>query len=160
MDPCKWSPGVCHIGIAITNMPKLFLHCKDCLFFQKILFSTTCWVLKEWPCNIHTICQKTLWKLVSRPWGLSHSIMIEKIGQILFFTGKIAFFRKFCLQQPLRCYRTDVVTSTEMVRVLFGPLKNVPWGLSHSILGEKIGKILFLREDCLFFQKVVFSTTS
>ena len=42
VDPCKSSPKVCHIGIARTNMPKAFLHWKDCLFFQKFFFTTTC----------------------------------------------------------------------------------------------------------------------
>ena len=34
------------------------------------------------------------WTIIC-PWVLSHSIMPEKIGQSLFFTGHVAFFQKF-----------------------------------------------------------------
>ena len=96
------------------------------------------------------------------PWGRSHSIMPEKIGQNLFFTGKTAFFfQSLCLKQPFRCYRIDLLTSTVIVGKPCRPLYFVHWGLSHSIMPEKVGQILFFTgKFAFFFRKIVFSTTS
>ena len=38
------------------NWPKTFPHWKTCLFFKKILFSTTSQVLKKWSYNFHSNC--------------------------------------------------------------------------------------------------------
>ena len=88
--------------------------------------------------------------------------MREKTGQKLFFTGKNAiFFENLCFQQPLRFYRNDLVTSTVIVKSPCGPLWIIPWGVSHSIIGEQLGhKLFFTGKFAFFFQKIVFSTTS
>ena len=43
------------------NRRKSFLHWKDCLFFQKFMFSAISWVLKKWSYNFNINCQVTLW---------------------------------------------------------------------------------------------------
>ena len=81
----------------------------------------------------------------------------KKIGQILFFTGKFAFFfKKLCFQQLLRCYRINTVTSTVNVKIPCEPSYIVPWGLSHSIMREKTGQKLFSLESLPFFKKLCF----
>ena len=44
---------------------KSFLHWKDCLFLQKLMFSATSWVVKKWSYNFNVNCQVTLWTLIS-----------------------------------------------------------------------------------------------
>ena len=58
---------------------------------------------------------------------LLYSIIPDKIGQKLFLTGKIAFLSKnLCFQQPLTCYKSDLVTSTVIVKIPCGPYINRP----------------------------------
>ena len=61
------------------------------------------------------------------------------------------FFQIFCFQQPLRCYRHDLLPSKATVTSPRGPLKTVPWGLSHLIMREKIGQNIFLNGKNAFF---------
>ena len=70
------------------------------------------------------------------------------------------FFRSICIQQPLRCYRNDLVNSTVIVRIPCGLLLIVTWGLSHSIERGKIGQNLFSTGKNAFFSKHLLSTTS
>ena len=91
---------------------------------------------------------------------MSQSILPEKRVQKLFFTGKFAFFQKFVFQQPLRCYRNDLVTCTVFGRTPCRPLQIVPWGFLQSILWKKGPKVFYLLENLPFFQKFVSSTTS
>ena len=73
------------------------------------------------------------------PWGLWHSIIREKIGHNIFFTGKIAFlFKNSCFQQPLRSWKNSLIGSTVFVRIACGPLKFVPWCLSYSKIRENL----------------------
>ena len=89
---------------------------------------------------------------------MSNSIRREKIGQKLFFTGKSAFFFQifFVFKHPLRCYRNDLVTSTVVVKLPFGPLKTVLRGLSYSIMREKRRQNLFFARKSLFFENICF----
>ena len=74
--------------------------------------------------------------------------------QYSFYHLKIAlFFKNLCFQQPLRCYRNDLITSAVIVRIPFGPLQIVPWGVSHSIIREKRGQNLFFSGKFAFFFK-------
>ena len=89
------------------------------------------------------------------PWGLSHSNIRLKSGQEVFLTGKFAFFfqKKLCFQQPLICWRNDPIPSTVIVRLSFGPLKTVPWGLSNSNIREKTAQFFSSLEGFPFFFK-------
>ena len=78
----------------------------------------------------------------------------------LFFTGQVAFFFKsLCFQQPIS-HRNDLITSTVKIKLLFGPLQIVPWGLSQSITGEKKkGNFFSSRkrlQGCLFSKNLCF----
>ena len=75
-----------------------------------------------------------------------------------FLHWKGCFFSKnLCFQQPLRCYRNDLIYYTVIVRVPFGPLQCVAWGLSHSILRENIGhSTFFTRIIAFLFENLCF----
>ena len=110
---------------AISEKPgsKSSLRWKDCLFFQKFVFTTTCWVLKKWSCNFHRNCQKTLWTLINCPLRLATLDNARKNTPKCFIYWKCCvFFKIFCFQQPLRCYRNDLVTSAANVIKPCGPL--------------------------------------
>ena len=115
-------------------------------------------MLQKWSNNFHKNCRNTFWSLTNCPLSFVTFDYTRKKGQNFFFTGKIALFSKLCVfQQLLRCYRSDVITSTVLVQITFGPLKNVPGGLSHSIIRQKGPKSFFHWKVCLFFQKLVFN---
>ena len=63
------------------------------------------------------------------------------------------FFKNFCFQQPLRCYRNNLVTSKKFVRDFCGPLQIVAWGSSHSIMRERIGQNLFFAGRLPYFSE-------
>ena len=94
------------------------------------------------------------WPFQTVPWGLLHSLMREKKAKNISSLERLPFFKKFCFQQPPRCYRTDLVTSTVIAKKPWEPLRMVPWGLSHSIIGEKIGQNLFFTGKTGFFFKI------
>ena len=115
-------------------------------------------MLQKWSKNLHKNCRNTFWTLTNCPVRFVTLDYSREKGQNFFFTGKIAFFFKtLCFPTTSWCYRSDVITSTVIVRILFGPLQNVPWGLSHSIIREKGPKSFFHCKVCLFFQKFVFN---
>ena len=77
----------------------------------------------------------------------------KKQAKIFSSLESFLFFQNLCFQQPLRCYRNDLVTSTVIVKIPCGFLWIVPWGLSDSIKREKIGQKLFLSWKFAFFSK-------
>ena len=85
----------------------------------------------------------------------------RKNGPQKFFHWKVCiFFKNFGFQQPLRCYRKGLKTSTLVVKIRCGPLKIALWDFSHSILREKNRpKSLLHWKFSLFFQKFSFSLT-
>ena len=146
---------------APKNWPKSFLHWQVCLFFfSKISF----WPQQPLRCcrndpkssAAHSICQNTLWIRVMR------SLRFVTLGNARRNRPKsfphwkeCIFFEKLCFQQPLRCYRIDLVTSTVIVRSPFGLLWIIYWGLPHSMNREKIQqKLFFTGRFCLFFSKI------
>ena len=138
--------------------PKQFLTGKIAFFSKVWVFQQ---LLRCYRSDLRT-CTKIVGILFGPlqivPWGLSHSIIREKMAKTFFSLERLLFFSKLCVfQQLLRCYRSDVITSTVIVRIPFGPLQNVPWGLSHSIIREKGPKSFFHWKVCLFFQKFVFN---
>ena len=104
--------------------------------------------------NFHSNCQESLWTLTKCHFGLCHTRESEKKKVKIFSSLEtLPFFQNFFFQQPLRCYRNDLLTSTVIVRILFGPLWIVTWGLSHSIKREKLGQNLFFTGKVAFFFK-------
>ena len=137
-----WTLINCSVGFgtldnARKHRSNFFLHWKVCLFFKKLCLQQplscyrndllTSTVIARIPCGPLKIIR----------WCVSHSIFWEKIGKNFFFTGKFAFSKIFCFQQPLRCYRNYLLTSTVNARIPCGPFKTIRWGLSHSIIWEK-----------------------
>ena len=150
--------GLSHSGLREKTGQKLFFTGKFAFFFQSLCFQQP---LRFYSNDLVTSTVNVrspsgpLWII---PWGRSHSIMPEKIGQNLFFTGKIAFFfQSLCFQHPFRFYRNDLVTSTVIVKSPCGPLWIIPWGVSHSIIGEQLGhKLFFTGKFAFFFKKLCF----
>ena len=100
-----------------------FVHWKGCLFFKKLCFQPAFRCCRNDLVTVTVIVKIPCGPLQTISWGFSHSIMREEIGQNLFFTRKTAFFLKnLCFQQPLRCYRNGLVTSTVFFRIPCGPL--------------------------------------
>ena len=125
-------------------------------FFSKTCVYNNLLVLQKWSCIFHTKCQNTLWTLVNCPLRFATLDNARKKTPKSFIYWKFCvFFKIFCFQQPLRCYRNGLVTSTVFVKKIRRPFWIVPWGLSHSILREKIGQKLFLAgKIALFFKNL------
>ena len=63
----------------------------------------------------------------------------RKVGQLIFLHWKyFLFFKTFCFQQSLRFKRKALITSTVVVKLPAGTVKIVHWGLSLSIIREKV----------------------
>ena len=70
--------------------PKSFLHWKDCLFLKNCVFNN---LLGPEKCSyeIHSKCQNTLWTFIKCFLSFFMLDNTGKIGQTIFFTGKVAF---------------------------------------------------------------------
>ena len=138
-------------------MPKLCFIAKFA-FFSFFVFSTTFYVLQKWSCNFNSNCQNTLRTFISCSLRFVTLEKAIKVGQSLFFTGKIAFFSQIlCFQRPRRCYRKDLVSSVVTVKLPFRFLLIVPCGLSHSIMPGKQGPNLFFTgKNAFFFKNLCF----
>ena len=67
---------------------------------------------------------------------------------------RLPFLSKlYVFQQLLRCYRSDLITSTKIVGIPFGALQPVPWVFSPSVIREKKAKTFFSLERLPFFSK-------
>ena len=92
-------------------------------FFKKFVFPSTSWVLKKWSYDFHSKCHFTLWNLISRSiLFVMSDIARKKRPKSFLLWNYYLFLQKFCFQQPLRCYRNGLATSTVIVRIPFGPL--------------------------------------
>ena len=57
---------------------------------------------------------------------ICHVQYYEKKRTIIFGLERLPFFFKIlCFQQPHRCYRNDLITSTVLEKLQFGPLQSV-----------------------------------
>ena len=161
-----WTPINCHLRFvtlnrARKNRPKSFLHWKECFFFQSIYYQQPLSFYRNDLVNSPVIV-----KILSDPfnlplWSVTLDNARKKKGQNIFFTGQVDFFFKnLCFQQPIS-HRNDLITSTVKVKLRFGPLQVVPWGLSQSITGEKKKPTFFSSIERLpFFKKFVFPSSS
>ena len=146
------------LDTAKTIGQNFFFTRKIAFFFQNFVFSTTCLVLQKWSCNLNCIWQNTLWTLKYCTLRFVTLDSVRKNTPKSFIYWKLCvFFKNFCFQQPLRCFRNDLVTSAAIVKIPCGPFQSVPWGLSLSVLPEKIGqnlfstgKFAFSSENCVY----------
>ena len=135
--------------------PKSFLHRKDCLFLSKV-----CVFQQPLRCYRSDLITSTV--NVGIPFGplqivdeVCHNRLYEKEKAKIISYWKDCFFSKICdFQQPLRCYRSDLITSTKVVGIPFGALQTVPWVLSPSIIREKKAKTFFSLERLPFLTKL------
>ena len=113
-------------------------------------------MIQKWSNNFHSNCRNTFWTLTNCPLSFVTFDYTRKKRPELFFHWKdCLFLSKVCVfQQPLRCYRSEQITSTVVVRIPFGPLQIFPWGLSDSIIREKQGQNNFFLERLPFFSKL------
>ena len=87
-------------------------------------------------------------------WRLSCSIMREKVGQNLFFTGNVVFLSNFfCFQQAMSV-RNDLITSSISARIPCGTIYVVSWHFSYSIIREKNARIFFSQESLPLLSKI------
>ena len=101
----------------------LFSTGKIAFFFKFLGFQQPLRCIEmKWSCNLHSLCQNTCGPTKTVPWGLSHSIRRERRSKSFLYWEDCHFFKYFCFQQPLRCYRIDLVTSTVIVRLPCWPL--------------------------------------
>ena len=146
---------VCHTRLYEKGQ-NLFFTGKFAFFFSKNCFQQPLRFFKIWSYYFRSETQITSWilkKCCLRFVILDNSIIGEKEAKIFFSLEKLPFFSKFCVfKQPLRCHRIDLISSTVIVGLSFGPLPIVFWGLSHSIILEKTGQI-FVTEQKAFFEK-------
>ena len=131
------------LDILGENRPKPFPHWKVCLFFEKFCFQQLLWCYRIIPVTSTVVVKIPCGPSEIVPWGLSHSIIREKIEQKLFSLESLPFFKKLCFQQPRRCNRIIPLTSKIFVDIASGYSKFGPWGLSHSRKREKTGQKLF-----------------
>ena len=140
------------------NRPQHFFYWKVCLFFKNFCFQQPLRSYKNAPINSTVIVRIPSGPFKSVPGGFFYSTTLESCSINFFhWINWLFFWKKLCSQQFHKCYRDDLITSTVIVRKPFGPLQFVPWGLSHSIKGEKQAKIFCHRKKS-FFWKVWFST--
>ena len=86
-------------------------------FFRKIVFSTISQVLQKWSYLFHSSCQNTLWTLITLFPRFDILDNTRKLLPKILFTGKFAFFPgNLYFQQPVRCYRNYLLTSTVAVK--------------------------------------------
>ena len=117
---------------------KFFFTGVIAFFFKNLCFQQAFRCYRIYPITSTVKVRKPFGPFKNVLWGFLHSIVWEKMGHKIFFTGVIAFFFKnLCFQQAFRCYRIYPITSTVKIRKSFGPFKNVPWILSHPIVREK-----------------------
>ena len=148
------------LDIKWKNRPKSFVHWKVCFFFQKTLFSTTSFVLKNWSYNDQSNCHTTLWTLTKCALRFVTLYSTSENRPKLFLHCKNCLYLKsLCFQQPLKHWRNDIIPSLTIVRLPSSLLETIPWGLSHSIIGGRIGQnLLFTGKFAFFSKKIVIST--
>ena len=158
VDPRKVFLDLCFVRSNEKNCPKPFLHWKDCLSFQKILFSTTSQVLKKRSLFFHSKCQTSFWTNRNCPLRfVKLEDTMKNWPEIFPHWKNCVFFKKLCFQQPLKSWSNDLSFSTVFVTLASELVETVPWLLSHSIIaggiGQKLfftGKFAFLSKNCVF----------
>ena len=115
-------------------------------------------MLQKWFCNLHCIWQKTLWTLINCTlWFVTLDNARKNTPKAFIYWKICVFFKNFCFQHPLRCYKSDLLTSTAIVRIPCRPLEYVPCALTHSILRKNKGQIfLYTGKLASFFENLCF----
>ena len=81
----------------LRKMGQTHLFTGKVTFFQKFVFSATSQVLKIDLITSTLYAKISFWLLWIVLWGLSNSTIRKNMGQIQFFTEKVAAFRKICV---------------------------------------------------------------
>ena len=93
--PLNFSPGFVTLDKTSEKQVQIFFHWNGSLiFFQKVAFSATSWVLKKWSYNLRHNCQRTLWSLTKCYSMSAINGIIRKNGPKTFFFGTIALHLK------------------------------------------------------------------
>ena len=113
-------------------------------------------MLQNWSCDFHSNCQNTFWTFIKRSLRF-FTIDNRRKKKAKFFSSlkRLLFFQIICFQQPLRCYRNDLVTSPVIVRRLLD--YNLPPSFVPLDNARKKRPKSFLHwAGCLFFKKLCF----
>ena len=103
---------------------------------------------------------ENFWTIVC-PWVLSHSIMPEKIGQSLFFTGQVAFFfQKFMFSTTCFPQNWSYYFHSNCHITLWTFIKFSLTFFTFDNTRKARPNYFFHWKVCLFLQKLVFSTDS
>ena len=154
----KLFPDVCHTLYYERDRSIKFLHRKNCLLSQKLVFSTTSEVLKNWSYNMHNDCQKTLCSL---KYCCLRSAILGNTRQNrpIFLIGLIAVLLKKRLYRPLSSLKIDLKTCTKNTKTLWTPVKCSLRIVIVDDMRKGHPKVFFTGKKA-FLKQVVFSTTS
>ena len=148
---------ICHVRYYEKKWVTKFFTGK-CHFLQKCVFSTTSMCYRSDLTTSTVFVRIPFRHLHIVPWGVSHSITREEIGQNLFFTGKVAFFSSKI------CVFNNLLGPIELILFLPQQMPEHLVALINSFLRffytryyEKKESINFFHwKDCLFFKNVCF----
>ena len=117
-------------------------------------------MLQKWSCNFHSKCENSIWTPINCHLRFVTLDRSRKYRPKPFLQwNECSFFQNICFQQPLRCYRNDLVISPVIVRKLLD--YSLPLSFVTLDNARKNRPKSFLHwSGCLFFfQKFMFSTT-
>ena len=143
------------------NRRKSFLHWKDCLFLQKIMFSANSWVLKKWSFKFNINCHFILWTLIS---------CFRKF--VMYFNTRRSRPKSFHLKDCLFLQKF-IFSATSWVMKIFSYNFNINCQVTlWNLISCSLTFIMFYKtrrnrrksflhvKGCLFLQKFMFSATS
>ena len=136
--------------------PQFFPHWKNCLLFQRIVFSTTSQVLKKRAYNFHSKCQKFLWTIITcSRWFVTNDKTMkgQPKSSVTMRTANFLFWKSSC-NRPVRSQRKNFISCKIIVKHTLWTLKK---GFLIFVMLDKVKKSRpksFVHwKDCLFFTK-------
>ena len=150
VEQTLWTLNNCFLDFVIFDKrrktrPKSFLHWKDCLLFQKVVFSTTSWVLKKCPHNDHSFCQNTSWTLTNCPMRFANFVNTRTKGPYFFPHWKdCLFFKKIVFSTTSQAlkksynFHSQCQKSCRHIKTVSGELWQLitRWKLSQKLLSQ------------------------
>ena len=85
---------LCHVRYYEKKHDIIFFP-ENFVFFQKLVFSTTSYLLQKWYCNFHSKCQNTCFTLTNSLLRFVKLDIANEKAKVFFVTGTIAFFENF-----------------------------------------------------------------
>ena len=114
-------------------------------------------MLQKWSNNFHKNCWNTFWTLINFPLRFVTLDYTRKRPKSFLHWKDCLFFSKlYVFQQLLRCYRSDLITSTKIVGIPFWTLTKCPLRFVTLDYTRKNAKIFFSLESLPFFSKICF----